>query len=161
MSQRETLISWLNDAYGLEQNLTKVLESHVDDAADQPQVQSRLRSHLEETKRHAELVEQCIEHLGGKPSATKSAMGKMSGMLSGTSTAMADDEMVKNMLSDYSMEHFEIASYQSIIAAAEALGEQQVAQTCREILHDEEDMAEWIEQQLPAITNDYLMHQPA
>lgn len=160
MKQRETLIAWLNDAYGLEQNLTKVLENRVKDADGHPQLQSQLNMHLEETRRHVDLVEQCIEHLGGTPSSTKSFMGKISGMFSGAATGMADDEIIKNMLSDYSMEHLEIASYLSIIAAAEALGEQEIAQTCREILHDEQDMAEWIHQQIPTVTNEYLMRQP-
>lgn len=161
MSANEALISWLNDAYALEQNLISVLADHAKDAADHPEIQARLDAHLDETREHAELVERCIERLGGSVSSAKGLVGRVSGVFSGASTALAADELVKNCLADYSMEHFEIASYQSLIAGAEALGFEDVADTCRRILRDEEHMAEWLEENLPVITRNYLVHQEA
>lgn len=159
MTQRETLVAWLNDAYGTEENLAKVLEHQIKDAANQPMIQSRLESHLDETRHHADLVQQCIERLGGSVSTTKSVMGKMSGMFQGMGTGGSDDEMIKNLLADASMEHFEIACYKALIAGAEAAGEADVADTCRQILRDEERMAQWIEEQLPTAVPRYLQQQ--
>lgn len=156
MAQRETVIAWLNDAYGTEQNLIQVLKNHVEDAADSPVLQSRLQSHLDETRRHADLVRDCVERLGGKVSATKSMMGSVSGFFQGMAGSGADDQLIKDLLSDYAMENFEIACYRSLVAAAEAIGETEVADTCREILREEEQMAQWIERQLPTSVTQYV-----
>ncbi len=62
------------------------------------------------------------------------------------------------MLADYASEHFEIACYRSLIAAAEEAGKPQVAEVCSEILEDEEAMADWIEEQIPEVTR-LVLHQ--
>src|SRR3954462_7825533 len=139
MAHQETVIAWLNDAHALELNLVQVLEHRVQDTKDHPQMQMKIQQHLEQTRRHAELVKGCIERLGGSTSAVKSAMGQISGLFQGVSTGMAKDEMVKNALADYASEHFEIASYTSLIAGAQAIGDQQTAAVCRQILRDEEE----------------------
>ncbi len=68
---------------------------------------------------------------------------------------------MKNFLSDYAAEHFEIACYTSLIAAAEELGHPQIAAICRDILRDEEAMAQWLKENIPEITRLYLQHQTA
>jgi ferritin-like metal-binding protein YciE len=159
MSGNETLISWLNDAYALEQELISILKNQASDAASYPHIQARLDQHLEETKRHADVVKDCVERLGGSTSATKAALGKMSAMFAAMGTAAAQDELVKNCLSDYSMEHFEIASYKALIASAEALGHPDIATACRRILSDEQRMAEWLDQTLPSVVQEHLSQQ--
>jgi len=157
---RETLIGWLNDAYGMEKSLVQVLENHAKDAKDHPEMHRRISQHLEQTKVHAQRVQECLERLGGSASTMKGAMGSVSGFFQGRSTGLASDELVKNAISDYAAEHFEIASYKALIAAARALGENQVVQVCESILRDEEDMAKWLEQHLPGAVQEHL-GQPA
>ncbi len=159
MAHVDTVIAWLNDAHALENNLVQVLENHANDAKDYPQIQARIEEHLQQTRRHAELVKGCIERLGGSTSAIKTGMGKVMGAVQGLSTGPAGDELVKNALADYASEHFEIASYTSLIAAAQAIGEQEIASVCQQILRDEQDMASWLQQQIPLITQEYLGQQ--
>ncbi|WP_029214586.1 ferritin-like domain-containing protein [Kallotenue papyrolyticum] len=159
MAHQELYLSWLKDAYALERSLEQVLEHRVKDLKDQPQMRARVQQHLEETRRHAELVKSCIERHGESVSMIKSGLAKISGMLQGTSTGMAKDEMIKNGLTDYAAEHFEIASYTSLVAAAEELGDTETAQVCRTILRDEESMAEWLAQQIPVATRQVLQMQ--
>lgn len=154
---RETLISWLNDAYALERSLVEVLENHAKDASEfHPQLAQRMSQHLEETRMHAERVKECVERLGGSTSTMKTAMGKVTGFFQGMSTGAAPDELVKNALSDYAAEHFEIASYRALIVAARELGETDVARICEGILRDEEDMARFLETNLPMVIQGYL-----
>ncbi len=159
MSANEVLIAWLNDAFVMEQGLTSVLKNHVGDAADHPALQQRIEDHLEETRHHAELVRECIESLGGSTSGAKSAMGKLSTVLSALPTSDASDELVKNVICDYAAEHFEIASYQAIIAGARALGHQGIVETCERILFDEERMADWLERNMLSTVQEYLTTQ--
>lgn len=155
---RETLVDWLNDAYGMEHNLIEVLERHIKDSESFPEAQARFRSHLAETHRQAERLKRCIEQFGGKVSAGKGMIGKMTGFFSGMTNRLADDTLVKDFLADISMEHFEIACYKSLISAAEALGEMDVVEVCRQNLQEEEAMASWLESHLNEVTQDYLAH---
>lgn len=160
MSSKEQLTTWLNSAYGMEQNLEKVLENHAKDTEPHPEMHERIEQHLAETRRHADLVKQCLEILGEKPSSMKSAMGSIMGTVQGASTGMFKDELVKNVLADFASEHFEIAAYRSLIVAAEDLGQPEIARICREILSDEEAMARWLGEQIPEATR-MTLHQEA
>jgi ferritin-like metal-binding protein YciE len=157
----EQLTTWLNSAYSMEQNLAQVLENHAKDAKDFPGIQSRIEQHLHETRRHADRVKQALRQLGEEPSSIKSMIGNITGMVHGASTGAFNDELVKNALADYASEHFEIASYRSLIAAAEELGQTEIATLCRENLRDEETMAAWLEENIPSITHTFLQRQAA
>ena len=154
--RKETLIGWLNDAYAMEKGIIPVLENHVKDAEKFPEIQTRMRAHLEQTKRQADQVKMLVERLGGSTSAVKTTMGTIGGFFSGMSTGAAPDELVKNALADYSTEHFEIACYRALIAGAQALGETEVVRVCEQILREEEEMARWLESNLPMVVNLYL-----
>lgn len=154
--RRETLIGWLNDAYAMEKGIIPVLENHVKDADGMPEIQNRLRAHLEQTRRQADQVQMLVERLGGSTSAVKTTMGTVAGFFQGMSTGASPDELVKNALADYSTEHFEIASYRALIAAGQALGETEVVRVCEQILREEEEMARWLEANLPMVVQMYL-----
>lgn len=153
---KETYLGWLNDAYSLEIGLVPVLENHEKDAEGNPEVQERIQEHIEETKKHAELIKSCIERLGEDVSAGKETFGAMLGKMKAASTGMYKDEIVKNALADYTAEHFEIASYTSLIAAATEMDDDETKQICQTILSEEEDMAAWLADQIPVITKDFL-----
>ena len=154
--QKETLLSWLNDAYSMEKGQVQVLENHVKDAQDKPEIHRKLAEHLELTRRHADMVEQCVARMGGSTSSVKTAMGTVAGFFQGRATGAAPDELVKNALADYAAEHFEIACYRALITGARALGASDVAQVCEQILREEEDMARWLESRLPMVVQQYL-----
>lgn len=149
MTGREQLIAWLNDAYAMERSLEGTLERHLKDAADEPEVHARIQRHIEETRRQAETVESCVESLGGKVSKTKTVFAEMMGAVQGLANKPAGDTLVKNALADYAAEHFEIACYKALIVAARSLGEEAVAGRLAAILHEEEDMARFLEEKLP------------
>jgi ferritin-like metal-binding protein YciE len=157
----DQLTAWLNSAHSMELSMAKVLENHANDAKDFPEMRSRIQQHVEETRRHADVIVECLNVLGEKPSMTKSLMGDVMGRVQGMSTGMFNDELVKNALADYASEHFEIACYRSLISAAEALGQQQIAELCEEILEDEEEMAQWLEEQIPDVTRLILQQEAA
>ena len=153
MTHVEQLITWLNSAHAMEQSLAKVLENHAKDAKDHPDMRNRIEEHIIETRAHADRVAECLQMLGEKPSTMKSALGSVMGMVQGASTGMFRDELVKNVLADYASEHFEIACYRSLVAAAEELDKPEIAEICAEILEEEEAMAAWLEEQIADVTH--------
>ena len=144
MSAEKDLVHWLKDAYAMEQSVKGALESYSKDADHHPELRGRMQQHIEQSRRHAEMLEKCLERHGETTSMMKNAVGKMSGFMKGVSTGPSRDEIVKNLLASYAAENFEIACYRSLIAGAEAIGDSETARVCSEILRDEEEMADFI-----------------
>lgn len=136
----------------MEQSLIRVLESHAAAAKDLVELHARFHQHVAESREHAIRLEECLDVLGQKPSTAKALFGNLMGMVEGASTGLFHDQLVKNLLLDYTAEHFEIASYRSLIAAAEELGYPRIAELCRASLQEEEAMAQWLEDEIPPVT---------
>lgn len=156
MSSKDVVLSWLNDAHAMESALVQILEHQVKDAKDFPTVQSRLEQHLGETRRHAQMVQECVQNLGGSTSSVKSGFASLFGQMQALSTGAAQDEMVKNGLADYAAENFEVASYEALIAAATEIGDTQTASVCRQIMQEDQAMADWLQQNLPTVVTQTL-----
>ncbi len=155
-AEREMLIAWLNDAYAMEQALIPVLRNHADDAKDYPHIRQKDLEHLEETRRHADLVQGCIERHGESVSTAKSLLGSLVGAMNSVATEPFQDEIVKNFLADYASENLEIASYNALIVAAREAGDEETVRVCEQILRDERDMALWLENNLSMAVREAL-----
>ncbi len=141
---KEILIEWLRDAHAMESNLIQMLDQQIGHLEDHPQLEERLVSHKEESRRHASRLEECLARLGADTSSLKEGIAKVSGMISPLPAAMSSDTPVKVVLANYASEHFEIASYRSLEAAARHCGEEEIARVASEILREEESMAEFL-----------------
>ena len=153
---RDTLSTWLKDAYAMEQGIVEILERQIDQFHDMPDAQTRIRQHLELTRNHAERVRGCVERLGDDVSRVKSGMANVLGAVQGMSTGMAKDKMVKNAMGNYAIEHFVIASYMALMTAAREMGHEDIAMVCEGIMQEEQEMAQWLEQSLPLVTRTHL-----
>jgi ferritin-like metal-binding protein YciE len=157
--EEEKLLAWLNDAYAMERAQIPILKNHAEDARHYPRIRAKDLEHLEQTRRQAERIRGCIERLGGRVSATKTALGRMTGVMNSVASGPFEDEIVKNFLSDYAAEHLEIASYRALITAAREAGDGETARVCEEILREEEAMARWLEQNLPMAVREALANE--
>ncbi len=155
-TQKKIIVAWLNDAHALEKGLEKMLEKQIADTEGRPEVQSRLRSHLEETKKHASLVEQCLSEFDETPSGTKDIMSQLGAYANGLGLTMADDELVKGMHAAYASEQFEIATYTVLRTAGEVCSLPGLVSACDEIIKDEQSMADWLYDSLPGVVSEYL-----
>lgn len=158
---KEHLIHWLKDAYAMEHQAIKIAEKQADRIKHYPDVADRIALHAEETKSQAERLKACLEHLGSDTSAFKTGMGKVTGNMQMLAGFVVPDEIVKASIANYVFEHYEIGCYRSLIAAAEKAGEPEIAQVCEDILHEEEEMAEWLEEHLPMTTQKFLQRDAA
>lgn len=157
MPQNDLFVAWLNDAYAMENGIIQSLETQVDLAKDHPAVQQGIQGHLEATRRHADTVKACLEQLGESPSAIKSAMAAVGGKVQGMMPGAAKDDLLKAAMQDYSVEHMEIASYQSLIVAANELGHAEMATTFQSLLEEERAMARWLEENMPNLTREAVL----
>jgi ferritin-like metal-binding protein YciE len=153
---RDEIVDWLRDAYSMERGLETSLQKQSQDNDLDPAMRECASTHLEETKRHAQLVRSALQSLDADTSALKTAMGTMGQGFKGLSSQFARDQHIKDLLDAYMMEHFEIACYTSLEAAAEHAGFTQVGEMCRQIIPDEERMAATLIDAIPQETVSYL-----
>ena len=152
--QTDQLISWLNDAHAMESGLISILEAHAAQFdRGFPKAAQRIRRHILETQQHAQRVEECLRHLGSQPSSIKSGLSSLIGAVEGSSTAIFRDQLVKDTLTDYASEQFEVACYTALVRVAEDLGYTEIATLCRQNLQEDKAMAEWVLQQLPGVAS--------
>ncbi len=143
---------WLRDAHAMEQQAETILEGQIDRIRHYPALAKRMETHLEETKSQRERLEDCMERRGISASGLKDASAKFTAMMQNLGGVFAGDEVIKGALASYSFEAMEIASYRILAAAAEADGDAQTAQLCRDICTEEEAMAEWLKEHMPNLT---------
>lgn len=155
-TKRDLLIVALRNAYGLEGQGETNLNAVHGRLEHYPEFKARIGQHLEETRRQKALLEQCLTQLGESPSSLKETAMKLAASLQGLFHGSADDEVLKNLLNAYAFEHFEIASYKSLVVMAEAAGEPRIAATCNDILRQEEETAQWLGDNIESITRAYI-----
>lgn len=156
---KDRLVQWLRDAHAMEMQAEKMLDDTSQRLEHYPELRSQLQKHMDETRDQARKIESCIKRLGGDASALKDFAGRFTAMAQGMSGYFVGDEVVKGSMAAYTFEHMEIASYKSLIATAEAAGDQETKQVLEGILRQEEAMASWLSEHLPSITKQYLQRE--
>lgn len=157
---KEYLEKWLRDAYAMELAAIEMLEKQSNRTDDYPQVQKRVSQHLELSKWQADEVKKCLKDLGTDVSVLKNVTGKLMANIAALTNATNKDEIIKSFIANSSFEHLEIASYRSLIAAAQECDEPTVQATCEQILQQEEEMARWYKDNIQYMTKEFLSHQP-
>ncbi len=157
----ENLITWLKDAHAMEQSAISIAEKQSKRLENYPRMKAKVDEHLEVTRRQADLVASRLEDLGADTSATKDLMARFTGTMQAFGSITAADEAVKMHMADYAFEHLEIASYRILIATAKRVGDLQTQRICEEILSQEEEMANWLAQELEEMTQTYLTRSEA
>src|SRR3954454_16919067 len=164
------LIQYLNEAYGKERELETALTAHIS-MTTRPPYKKRLQEHLKETKAHARNLERRIKKLGGKtdtvdlpgPGAAGAAAGKaVSAAKKGTALAKGPlhalrgtgeaEKMLKNARTEFFNEAEEIATYNGIIALADALADKETVKLAKEHLRQEERMQKFLGKLIPQLT---------
>lgn len=153
---REHLVDWLRDAYAMETQATQMLENMLSRLKNYPEVEARLQQHLDETRQQAEDVRGCLQRLGTDTSSLKTTVGAFAGAMQAFSGVVFEDEVVKSGVFSYGFEQWEIANYNALIETAEIAGEPEIRTTLQGILRQEEAMADWLKQNMPAIVRQYV-----
>jgi ferritin-like metal-binding protein YciE len=151
-------MDWLRDAHAMEEQAEQMLTAMSARIETYPEVKQRLDQHIEETRNQAALIAQCIQRRGGDTSTVKDVTGKAMAMMHSFTAAMSSDEIIKGSLASYAFEHFEIASYKSLIVAAEVAGDTETQRVCQAILVEEEAMAKWLADNMPILVKRFLQH---
>ena len=139
---REFFIDELKDILWAEKALLKALPK-MQKAATGKELAMSFGTHLDETEGQISTLEQVFELMGEKPKTKK--CDAMEGLISETESIISDTEKGSAIrdagliLAAQKVEHYEIATYGTLAALADAMHEPKVAKLLRSILRDEKD----------------------
>lgn len=136
----EKLVDYIEDNHAMERNVLKMLESQIATTSDEP-ILADLRHHHEETQRHIQKLETCLDAHGESRSPRKDAQALGGAFFKGLADSVRGDKAGKNARDAFVTEHLEIAAYELLERLADRAGDAQTAQVAREIRADEEAMA--------------------
>jgi ferritin-like metal-binding protein YciE len=77
-TNKERLVQWLRDAYAMEEQAESMLSAQVSRLENYPDLRSRIRQHLEETRDQASRIERCLDQLQSDRSSTKDLLVNLS-----------------------------------------------------------------------------------
>jgi ferritin-like metal-binding protein YciE len=138
----EYFVGLLKDIYGAEKQLTKELLKMAKKATSED-LRDAFFNHQSETEGHVKRLEQCFEILGKKAVAKKCEA--MAGLIAETKAVIEETEDgtytrdVALIVSAQKVEHYEIASYGSLVQIATTLGHYNVSELLEEILEQEKN----------------------
>jgi ferritin-like metal-binding protein YciE len=138
-SLQDLFVDQLKDLYNAENQLIKALPKMAK-AASNPELQQAFTTHLEETRKHAERIEQVLEKMGEKAKGKKCKA--MEGLIEEGKEMMeedADPEVMDAGLiaAAQRVEHYEIAGYGCVRTYAKLLGNEQAAKVLQQTLDEE------------------------
>jgi ferritin-like metal-binding protein YciE len=148
---RDLLVVGLRNAHAMESQAQELMERQIERTDEYPEVQSRLRQHLEETKQQIARLEDCLRLCDESESTLKDTATSLMGNVQAMMNAMAGDEILKNTFANSAFEHFEIAAYKSMLAMCERAGVD-ISAPLQQSLREEEAMAQWVDSHVERIT---------
>ena len=155
-SYRDIYITGLTNAHALENQAVQLLQRQVERLENYPQMRDQLALHIDESRRQAVRIEEIMQALGTSPSTLKDVGLSIMGNLAALAHAPMQDEVIKNTFANFAFEHYEIASYRSLLVMAEVAGDTQAPRLLQESLNEEIRMAKWIEDHLDDTTRTYM-----
>jgi ferritin-like metal-binding protein YciE len=138
-TMNDRLVHGLKDIYYAEHQITKALPKLIDQATNRELVQG-LKSHLEETIKQIERLNQVFKKLDMSPSATDCpAIDGLIKEADATAGEIEDKSVLDAAIvaNAQAVEHYEIARYGTLIAWAEELGHEEIVRFLTTNLNEE------------------------
>jgi ferritin-like metal-binding protein YciE len=158
---REIYITGLRNQHAVENQAIELLERQVGRLENYPEMEARMRRHIEESREQARRLEDLLSQFATSHSAMKDTMMSLVGNMAALGHSVAPDEVVKNTFANFAFEHYEIASYLSLLTLADVVGHSNGPAALRTSLKEEQDMAAWIADHIDATTRRFMQRSEA
>ena len=137
----DDLAKHVAEAHALENQGIRLLDKSEEIAGDS-QLAQVCRLHLDESRQHAELLENRLEALGSSPSRLEDLALAMGGLNWGFFFQAQSDTPAKLAAFAYAHEHLKIAGYELLKRTARRAGDGECLQLCETLLAEERTMVE-------------------
>jgi len=156
---RETFLDELADIYDAEKQLIKALPK-VAGAAEHEELKSGIQQHLEETEEHVARLNQVFEIFGEDVKGKKCKA--MKGLLEEGEERIEDEAGDAALIAAaQKVEHYEIASYGSLVSWARLMSEEDAADLLEETLDEEKATDEKLTNLAESVINVEESQKPA
>jgi ferritin-like metal-binding protein YciE len=156
------MIQYLNEAHATERALVTTLGAHISMTPRGP-YRRLLERHLRETRAHAAAIAERLAALGGSASlltvtigAAETVIGQVLSLAKGPIDLLrghgGEEKLLKNAKDECATEALEIATYDSLEALAEAIGDTATARLAVAHRADEERMLDDLRALIPELT---------
>ncbi|HEX2940898.1 MAG TPA: ferritin-like domain-containing protein [Rhodopila sp.] len=148
-------ISGLRNQHAVENQAVELLERQVGRLENYPEMADRMRRHIEESREQARRIEELLSHYDTSHSTMKDTIMSLVGNMAAIGHTAASDEVVKNTFANFAFEHYEIASYTSLLTLADMANHGAARSALETSLREEKDMAMWIADHIESTTRRY------
>lgn len=146
----------LKNAHAMEKQALSILKPQAGRIENYPDMKARIEQHIAETEGQIARLETVFDQIDEKHSGFKDMVLSVGGSMAALSHAAAGDEVLKDTFANYAFEHYEIAAYKSLIQISDRLALDSVTPALRQNLDEEERMAQWIDEHVALVTEQYL-----
>lgn len=152
----QAYVAGIQNAHALEKQATQLINRQLERLESYPEVAAVLEQHKVETERQVERLEGILAGMGSGPSTVKDLATSLSGNMAALMHTVMPDEVIKNHFANAAFEAFEITTYKSLIAMAEATGNQQHIPVFEQSLGEEQSTEAKLQGMTAALSQKYL-----
>ncbi|UDQ78728.1 DUF892 family protein [Erwinia rhapontici] len=149
--------TWFRDACAIERHAEVALNELTQHLTPWPEMKARVDNHLRETRENISMLSEFMQRrqidsvvLGGE------RFSHFKNCIQGINGLLMSPEPVNNFIGSYLLEAYEIGCLTPLIAAAEALGDQEAILLLDKIIQKDFNMVRWALEHLPDITRAQL-----
>lgn len=153
---RDIFVVDLRNAHAMENQALSIMKPQLKRIENYPEVAEKLDRHIRETDGQIVRLEEILDGLNEDKSTLKDLALSLSGSMAALGHTVAGDEILKNSFANYAFENFEAAAYKSLLTIAEAGGFAGAMSGLQANLAEELAMAQWINDNLVALTTKFL-----
>ncbi len=151
-TSHDLFVTGLKNAHAMENQALSIMKPQASRIESYPEVEAQLDKHIAETEVQIQRLEGILDQLGEDKSSLKDLALSVAGTFAAIGHTVAPDEILKNSMANFSFENFEIAAYKSLIALAEASGNDGAVADLELNLQEEIAMADWLDTNIEAVT---------
>ena len=152
----QAYVAGIQNAHALEKQATQLIDRQLERLENYPEVAAVLRQHKVETDAQIERLDGILTEFGTSPSTIKDLATMLTGNLAALGHTVVPDEVIKNHFANAAFEAFEITTYKSLIAMAEATGHQAHVSVYEQSLSEEQSTERKLQEMTAALSQKYL-----
>lgn len=152
----QAYVAGIQNAHALEKQATQLINRQLDRIQNYPEVAALLRQHHAETEDQIGRLEGILSELGTSHSTVKDLATMFTGNMAALGHTVTPDEVMKNHFANCAFEAFEIATYNSLIAMAEATGNSAHVSVYERSLQEEQATEQKLQGMTAALSQKYL-----
>lgn len=153
---RKVVVTGLQNAHAMEKQALSMMQPQINRLRKYDELRQRLREHVGETNEQIKRLEEALGALKARPSPLKDAMQSTAGSVAALGHVVTGDEALKDTFANLAFENYEIAAYESLLSAGKEADVEEVLAPLKESLSEEERMAAWVREHIPAVTSTFI-----